>query len=54
MDTNTILLIINIAASVLITPLVSAFVACLRRVKKSDCCGNHIELAQVSTAEIKV
>lgn len=47
-DFNTLLLLINTAVSIFM-PISTAIAGCLSRIKRSDCCGGHIELNNTSS-----
>lgn len=57
METATVLIIINIACTVVITPIVAAIVELMKRLKKSKCLCMDCEMAElkksVSVSEIK-
>lgn len=55
MDVATILIIINIGVSAIAVPLTLGIVDVLKRLRKSDCCGMHMELDRAnSKANISV
>lgn len=47
MEIATILIIVNICVSAIAGPLVLGVSDVMRRLKKSDCCGCHIELQDI-------
>jgi len=54
MEVTTILIIVNICVSAIATPLVLGVVDIMKRLKKSDCLGAHIELQDIKRTESKV